>query len=190
MPLLPTKNFSDQAAANILFEVKKGDPKALGEFIWQHQERFYCIAFIATQDAEVATQLTIQAFANACAAARQLKPKQFDGNVWEWLSHSIVAAIAEYHQQYSAAPLSSPQTDPTLDGSANMDWETTVILGTQRVKRCINSLPLDQKSAFVLRHQLGLSFKQVVTVLNQNPDNVMAALHRSRVQVVKCLGRG
>lgn len=190
MPLLPTQNYSEQAAANILLEVKKGEPKAWGEFIWQHQERFYCIAFIATLDTEVASQLTIQAFASACASIRQLKPKQLSNNVWEWLSQFIVESIAEYHQQYSAAPTNSPQTDPTVDGSANMDWETTVILGTQRVKRCINSLPPEQKSAFVLRHQLGLSFKQVVTVLNQDPDNVMASLHRARVQVVKCLGRG
>jgi DNA-directed RNA polymerase specialized sigma24 family protein len=190
MPLLPTRNYSEQAAANILLEVKKGDKKALGEFIWQHQERFYCIAFIATMDGEVSSQLTIQAFKNACAAIRSLSPKQLSGNVWEWLSQFIVDAIAEYHDQYSPPPSGSPQTDPTADGSANMDWETTVILGTQRVKRCINTLSPEQKQAFVLRHQLGLSFKQVVAVLNQNPDNVMAFLHRGRVQVVKCLGRG
>jgi RNA polymerase sigma factor (sigma-70 family) len=192
MPLLPTKNYSDQAAANILLEVKKGEKKALGEFIWQHQERFYCIAFIATMDPETASQLTIQAFTNACAAIRTLSPKQLNGTigVWEWLSQFIVEAIAQYHEQYSPPPGGNPQTDPTADGSANMDWETTVILGTQRVKRCINTLSAEQKQVFVLRHQLGLSFKQVVAVLNQNPDNVMAYLHRGRVQVVKCLGRG
>lgn len=190
MPLLPTRNYSDTAAANILLEVKKGEKKALGEFIWQNQERFYCIAFIATMDPEVASQLTIYAFKNAVAAIRQVPAKQLSGNVWEWLAQFIVDAIAEYHGQNSAPIGGAPQTDPTVDGSANMDWETTVILGTQRVKRCINSLSAEQKQAFVLRHQLGLSFKQVVAVLNQNPENVMAYLHRARVQVVKCLGRG
>jgi DNA-directed RNA polymerase specialized sigma24 family protein len=190
MPLLPTRNYSDQAAANILLEVKKGEKKALGEFIWQNQERFYCIAFIATMDPEVASTLTIYAFKNAVAAIRQVPEKQLRGNVWEWLAQFIVDAIAEYHSQNGVPTGGAPQTDPTIDGSANMDWETTVILGTQRVKRCINSLSAEQKQAFVLRHQLGLSFKQVVAVLNQNPDNVMAYLHRARVQVVKCLGRG
>lgn len=190
MPLLPTKSYSEQAAASILLEVKKGEKKALGEFIWQHQERFYSIAFIATNDQEAASQLAIQGFKDACAALRQMSAKNIGGNVWEWLSDYIVDAVAEWHSQNSPPPVSVAQTDPTVDGSANMDWETTVILGTQRVKRCINSLPPEQKSAFVLRHQLGLSFKQVVAVLNQSPDNVMANLHRSRVQVVKCLGRG
>jgi DNA-directed RNA polymerase specialized sigma24 family protein len=192
MPLLPTRNYSDQAAANILLEVKKGEKKALGEFIWQHQERFYCIAFLATADSESASQLTIQAFKNACAAVRQLNTKQLqqNSNVWEWLAQFIVDSVSDWHDGNSHPPSGGAQTDPTVDGSANMDWETTVILGTQRVKRCINSLPTEQKNAFVLRHQLGLSFKQVVAVLNQTPDSVMANLHRGRVQVVKCLGRG
>jgi DNA-directed RNA polymerase specialized sigma24 family protein len=192
MPLLPTRNYSEQAAANILLEVKKGEKKAIGEFIWQHQERFYCIAFIATMDPEVASELTIKAFKDACASVRQLNAKQLQQNinVWEWLADFIVDAVADWHNENSQAPGPTAETDPTVDGSANMDWETTVILGSQRVKRCINSLPAEQKSSFVLRHQLGLSFKQVVAVLNQNPDNVMADLHRARVQVVKCLGRG
>ncbi len=191
MPLLPSRNYSDLAAANILLDVKKGNKQALGEFIWQNQERFYSIAFIATLDPEIASQLTIQAFKNACAALRQSNAKQLSaGPVWDWLSQFIVEAIEEWHEQNSGPPPGNPQTDPTMDGSAQMDWETTVILGTQRVKRCINSLSAEQKQAFVLRHQLGLSFKQVVAVLNQNPDNVMAWLHRGRVQVVKCLGRG
>lgn len=192
MPLLPTRNYSDQAAANILLEVKKGERKALGEFIWQHQERFYSIAFIATGDAESASQLTIAAFKQACQTIRQTSAKQLQQNphVWEWLAQFIVDAVAEYNSGSAPRASEPPQTDPTVDGSASMDWETTVILGAQRVKRCINSLPQEQKTAFVLRHQLGLNFKQVVTVLNQNPDNVMANLHRGRVQVVKCLGRG
>jgi DNA-directed RNA polymerase specialized sigma24 family protein len=192
MSLLPTRNYSDQAAANILLEVRKGEKKALGEFIWQHQERFYCIAFIATGEVEAASQLTIEAFKNACIAIRQVHPKQLqqNPNVWEWLAQYIVDAVAAWHGDNSRPGMTNPQTDPTVDGSASMDWETTVILGTQRVKRCINSLPAEQKEAFVLRHQLGLSFTQVVAVLNQNPDIVMANLHRGRVQVVKCLGRG
>ncbi|HEY9789333.1 MAG TPA: sigma-70 family RNA polymerase sigma factor [Candidatus Obscuribacterales bacterium] len=193
MPLLPTRTYSDQAAANILLEVKKGERKALGEFIWQHQERFYSIAFLATNDTESASKLTIQAFKNACAAVRQMNAKQLQSqpNVWEWLAQFIVDEVADWHNgSPQRTPAEPPATDPTVDGSATMDWETTVILGAQRVKRCINSLPPEQKDAFVLRHQLGLSFKQVVAVLNQNPDNVMANLHRGRVQVVKCLGRG
>lgn len=189
MALLPSRNYSEQAAANILLEVKKGNKQAQGEFIWQNQERFYAIAYMATGDAEVATQLTIMAFKNAFAAIKQLNPKQLGGAAWEWLAQFVVEACAEYHSQYSEPPIDQP-ADPAADGSAQMDWETTVILGAQRVKRCLSTLPEDQRKIFILRHQLDLAYDQIAAVLNENIDSVMSGLFRARVQVVKCLGRG
>lgn len=190
MPLLPPRNAAAQASPNILLDVKKGNLQARNEFIWQNQERFYAIAFMATGDPEAATQLTIMAFKNAFAALKQINPKQLGDAGWEWLSQFVVDACAEFHMQYSQPPAANPTTDPSADGSAQMDWETTVILGAARVKRCLSSLPDEQKNVYILRHQLGLTYDQVATVLNQNPDNVMAWLFRARVQIVKCLGRG
>ncbi len=162
----------------------------MGEFVYQHVDRFYCIAFIGTLDTEAAEEITVEAMKNVMTASRQINAKQFSqGGVWDWVSGFIVESVANWHRQNSQAP-SGPITDPTMDGSSQMDWETTVILGTQRVKRCINQLPEEQKKVFILRHQLNLSFAQVAVVLNENEDNVMAWLHRARVQVVKCLGRG
>lgn len=190
MGLLPSRNYSDQAVANALLQVKKGNKQALGDFIWQNQERLYAIAYLASKDADIATQLTMMAFKNALAALKQLNPKQLGGAAWDWLAQFIIDACADYHEQYTGPIPGNPQTDPTADGSAQMDWETTVILGTQRVKRCLGTLSDEQKNAYVLRHQLGLSLDQVATVLNQHPDNVMAWLFRARVQIIKCLGRG
>ncbi len=190
MARLPSRTYSDTAAASTLLELKKGAKEAAGEFVWQHVDRFYCIAFIGTMDSDAAEQITVDAFRNVIAAVRSVNPKQFSqGGVWEWLSDFIVDAVANYHQQ-NPKDSSGPITDPTADGSSQMDWETTVILGTARVKRCITTLPPEQKQVFILRHQLNLSFDQVAVVLNEDPKNVMAWLHRARVQVVKCLGRG
>ena len=163
----------------------------MGEFVYQHVDRFYCIAFIGTcGDPEAAEDITVLAMKKVMVALRQINPRQFSqGGVWDWVSGFVVDAVAEWHSQNSQTP-DGPITDPTMDGSSQMDWETTVILGTQRVKRCIGSLPEEQKKVFILRHQLNLGFNQVATVLNENEDNVMAWLHRARVQVVKCLGRG
>ncbi|MBX9688485.1 MAG: sigma-70 family RNA polymerase sigma factor [Candidatus Obscuribacterales bacterium] len=190
MARLPSRMYSDSAAASTLLEVKKGGREAMGEFVYQHVDRFYCIAFIGTLDPEAAENITVEAMRNVMTALRNINPKQFSqGGVWEWVSGFIVDAVANWHANYSQAP-AGPITDPTMDGSSQMDWETTVILGTQRVKRCISLLQEDQKKVFILRHQLNLNFAQVAAVLNENEDNVMAWLHRARVQVVKCLGRG
>jgi DNA-directed RNA polymerase specialized sigma24 family protein len=190
MALLPPKNYSAQAAAGVLTELKKGNSQVRGDFVWQNQERLYTIAVIATRNHEEATQLTIMAFKNAFAALAQINPKQLRVDAWDWLSQFIVDACAEYHMQNSGPVSNNSQTDPSSDGSAQMDWETTVILGAQRIRRCWSTLPDEQRIVYLLRHQLGLSCEQISMVMHQNPDNVMAWLFRSRVQIVKCLGRG
>jgi len=190
MAILPTRTSYNQSAGTVLAELKKGDSAKRNEFIWSHQERFYAIAYMATNDPNNASDLTCMAFQNAFAALKQLNPKQVTMAIWDWLSMFIVDACAEYHSQYSAPSTSNPRTDPSADGSAQMDWETTIILGAQRVKRCLNSLPDEQQKVFLLRHNFQLNYDQIAAVLNQTPENVMAWLFRARVQIVKCLGRG
>ena len=110
-------------------------------------------------------------------------------SIWDWLSQYVVEAMGEYHSQNSGPP-DEEDTDPAQDGSASMDWETTVLLGVQRVKRCIGSLPQELKRIFLLRHSLDLNYEQISIVTNQRVEKCMALLYRARVQVVKCLGRG
>ncbi|MBI4533968.1 MAG: sigma-70 family RNA polymerase sigma factor [Candidatus Melainabacteria bacterium] len=190
MALLPSKDYSQHAAASVLIEVRKGNKQALGDFIWQNQERIYAIAYLATNDVDMSTQLTMMAFKNAFVALKQLNPKQLGDSAWDWLAQFIVDACAEYHMEYSGPVPANAQADPSVDGSAQMDWESTIILGLQRMKRCLGTLPDEQKNVFLLRHQLGLNYEQVAQVLNKNVDDVLAWLFRSRVQVIKCLGRG
>jgi RNA polymerase sigma factor (sigma-70 family) len=189
MALLPSRtNF--QSAASVLTDLKKGDKEKRNEFVWMHQERFYSIGYIATGDPQAATDLTIAAFQSAFTALRQLNPKQVTVPVWDWLALFIVDACTDWHATYSTPVARDPRTDPSADGSAQMDWETTIILGAQRVKRCINSLPEEQQKVFLLRHHFQLNYEQIASVINQAPDDVMAWLFRARVQIVKCLGRG
>ncbi|MBS2000464.1 MAG: sigma-70 family RNA polymerase sigma factor [Cyanobacteria bacterium SZAS LIN-5] len=190
MAILPTRNNYQQSASTVLVDLKKGDTSKRNDFVWMYQDRFYAIAYMATGDQNHANELTIMAFQNAFGALKQVNPKQVSMAIWDWLSQFIVDACAEYHSQYSTPNNSNPRTDPSADGSAQMDWETTIILGVQRVKRCLNALPEEQQKVFLLRHNFQLNYDQIGAVLNQTPENVMAWLFRARVQIVKCLGRG
>lgn len=174
----------------MLLSLKKGDQESRNEFVWLHQEKLYAIAYMATGDQEHASQITIMSFQNAFNALKHQNPKHITMPVWDWLVQFVIDACAEWHNQYSPAPSASPRTDPSADGSAQMDWETTIILGVQRVKRCLTSLPQEQQKVFLLRHNFQLNYDQIATVLNQTPESVMAWLFRARVQIVKCLGRG
>lgn len=189
MAAFSNRNFN-QTAASVLVELKKGDKEQRNDFVWNYQERMYAIAFMATGKADAANDLTIMAFQNAFAAMKQANLKQLNMPLWHWLSQFVVDACSEYHSQYSGPPPVTARMDPTADGSNQMDWETTVILGTQRVRRCLSSLSEEQQKVFMLRHQLDLTYDQIAVVLNQTRETVQAWLYRARVQIVKCLGRG
>lgn len=192
MPLLPSKNNTkefDQSAQAVLSDLKKGGADKRNEFIWVHQERVYAVALLGTGNHDHASEVTISAFNNAFSALGQGLPKNPDMTIWDWLSQYVVEAMGEYHTQNSG-PLDEENIDPAQDGSASMDWETTVLLGVQRVKRCIGSLPQELKTVFLLRHNLDLNYEQISIVSNQSVEKCMAQLFRARVQVVKCLGRG
>lgn len=191
MALLPAKNSTqeyDQSAQSVLTDLKKGNKETRSLFVWTHQDRVYAVALLGTGAHENAAQVTISAFNNAFNALGNI-PKNPDMSIWDWLSQYVVEALAEFHAEMSGPP-DEDDADPAADGSANMDWETTVLLGVQRVKRCINQLPQDQKRVFLLRHNLDLNYDQIAIVTNQRIERCMALLYRARVQVVKCLGRG
>jgi len=194
MSLLPSRttssNTNNVSAGSVIADLKKGDPTKRNDFVWNHQERFYAIAFLATDDANAATDLTISAFQNVFSQLKSINTKQFTDGVWDWLVGFIVDSCADWHSINSAPVSRDPRTDPSTDGSSQMDWETTIILGSQRVKRCISSLPQEQQKVFLLRHNFNLSYEQIAIVINQAPEDVMAWLFRARVQIVKCLGRG
>lgn len=190
MQILRSRKSLHQPAATVLVDLKKGDKDKRNDFVWSYQDRVYAVAFMATNNPEDACELTIAAFHNAFASLRTVNPKSVSVSIWDWLVDFVIDACAEYHSKYSQQPTASPRTDPSADGSAQMDWETTVILGIQRVRRCLSSLPEEQQKVFLLRHQLELNYEQMAVVLNQTTETIMAWLFRARVQIVKCLGRG
>lgn len=190
MTLLPSRTSFNMSASSVLTEIKKGGNEKRNEFVWVNQERIYAIALLATGSPQDAQEITIATFRNAFASIKQAVPKkESDVTIWDWLSQFVVEACGEYHASHSDPPAEG-DIDPAADGSANMDWETTVLLGVQRIRRCLGSLPEDQQKVFYLRHHLDLNYEQISTVLNQSVEMTMASLFRARVQIVKCLGRG
>ncbi len=189
MSLLPSRTTYNQSASSVISQLKKGGQQQQSDFIWANQDRFYAIALLATDKPDIAESLTVTAFRDVFTAIRQLNPKHIGLPLWEWLAPFIVRVCADYHHQYSK-PVAAEPINPAEDGSAQMDWETTVILGLQRVKRCLATVSPEQRKAFILRHQLSLDYTQIACILNQNVEIVMSWLFRARVQIVKCLGRG
>jgi RNA polymerase sigma factor (sigma-70 family) len=185
MALLPSKNI-DQQADKVLSRLKKGDTRAFSNFIWQYLERCYAVSFLACHNAATAESLTLKSFANAFSSLQKTNLRQLEESVWEWLSQYVVQSCIDFH----AADTDQKIIDAEKNLSAiQVDWEKTIILGTQRVKKCLASLPEAHRSAFILRHQLDLGYEQIAKVLNHDVNTVMGWLFLARVELVKCLAQ-
>ena len=189
MALLPSRATYNQSASSVISQLKRGGQQQRKDFVWANQDRFYAIALIATDNHEIAENITVEAFSNLFANIQRINPKQIGLPLWDWLAPFIVDVCAQYsHNRNKRNRVKL--TNPAEDGSAQMDWETTVILGLQRVKRCFSNLEPEQRKAFILRHQLALDYGQIASILDQDVEVIMSWLFRARVQIVKCLGRG
>lgn len=187
MALLPGKNV-DQQASKVLAKLKRGDNRAFSNFIWQYLERCYAVALLCCKDKIQAENLTLQSFEQAFAALNRTNLRQVGDTVWEWLSEYVVESCADLHAAGSGPADRTTETEPETP-FPQVDWDKTVILGTQRVKNCLAALPEAHRAAFILRHQLDLGYEQIAKVLNQDTDTVMGWLFRARVELVKCLAQ-
>jgi RNA polymerase sigma-70 factor (ECF subfamily) len=185
MALLPNKNI-EQHASHVLAKLKKGDTRAFSNFIWQYLERCYAVSFLACHNLATAEDLTLQSFANAFDSLQQADLRQLKETIWEWLAQYVVQSCADFHASSEAPKLFEHEGKLS---AVQVDWDKTVILGTQRVKRCLATLPEEHRSAFILRHQLDLGYEQIAKVLNRDVDTVMGWLFLARVELVKCLAQ-
>ncbi len=187
MPLPFPSRYPTRAAGSILSEVKKGNQQSLQEFIWENQEKSYVTTYLACQDPEVATQLTIQAFEKAIANLKQIDPRKIPGTTWGWLSQFVIKVCQEFYSQYGKTPPAPKSIN--ADEQNQIDEKNNVLLSTHRLKRCLSLLPESERNVFVLRHQLFFNYNEIALVLNEHPDTIKSWLFQARIQLTQCLAR-
>lgn len=195
MSLLPTKakpNKNNQNNDLSLFkDLKSGNKQKAGDFIWSYLESVYAITYIATTSSDIAEILTIQVFQQAFDNLNKINLKEINYSAWEWLSSFIVLVCASYHEENSGEILEDDENmDSFNDDISPFDWETTIVLGPTRMKKCLATLTEEQQKVYLLRHKLDLKYNDIASILNYSLEKVTTLLFRSRIQIVKCLGKG
>ncbi len=195
MSLLPSKTKNPKETANndiaIFKDLKTGNKQKIGDFIWSYLDRVYAITFLATTSHDIAEILTIQIFQQAFDGLNSMNIKDLNSTAWEWLSEYIVNACKFYHSENSGEVLSDEEDIEAFNEDlTTMDWETTIILGASRMKKCLATLSEEQQKVYLLRHKLELGYNDIAGVLNFSNEKAISLLYRARVQIVKCLGKG
>jgi len=183
---------TDPREAELLRRAREGDTRAFGRLVEIYQDLLYGLVFRMVRDASLAEELTQDAFVKAF---RRLDSFRGDARFSTWLYR--IAVNVCYDQRGSAAArnrsretsLDAPETGrmdpPAQDALPDEDLESREIASLFRAG--VNALEPKYRAAFLLRHQEGLSYGEIASVLEISENNAKVRVHRAREMVLEAL---
>lgn len=158
--------------------LKKGDIGGLETLVRRYQEQAIRIAVLITHEPALALDVVQDAFLRAYEQIRHFDPAR---PFAPWL-FKIVANLAIRRVQ-RRQPMS---LDSDLDGALLLDlsadvevcYEQTEL--EQHIRRALDTLPIEQRAAVVLRYLGGLKESEIAAELACPPGTVKWRLHRAR----------
>ena len=171
-------NADDPEQQALLERARRADTAALGEIYDQYAERIYAYIYHRVGQAELAEDLTGQAFMRMLEAIRngQAWKTSFSGWLYR-IAHNLV--IDHYRRRGRAtfvdidevAPISTTEGDPSTSVQARLEREN--------LRTALNQLTDEQAQVITLRFLDDLSITEVATIMARNEGAIKALQYRA-----------
>ena len=171
-------NADDPEQQALLERASRADTAALGEIYDQYAERIYAYIYHRVGQAELAEDLTGQAFMRMLEAIRsgQAWKTSFSGWLYR-IAHNLV--IDHYRRRGRAtfvdidevAPISTTEGDPSKSVQARLEREN--------LRTALNQLTDEQAQVITLRFLDDLSIAEVATIMARNEGAIKALQYRA-----------
>ena len=171
-------NADDPEQQALLERARRADTAALGEIYDQYAERIYAYIYHRVGQAELAEDLTGQAFMRMLEAIRsgQAWKTSFSGWLYR-IAHNLV--IDHYRRRGRAtfvdidevAPISTTEGDPSTSVQARLEREN--------LRTALNQLTDEQAQVITLRFLDDLSIAEVATIMARNEGAIKALQYRA-----------
>ena len=171
-------NADDPEQQALLERARRADTAALGEIYDQYAERIYAYIYHRVGQAELAEDLTGQAFMRMLEAIRngQAWKTSFSGWLYR-IAHNLV--IDHYRRRGRAtfvdidevAPISTTEGDPSTSVQARLEREN--------LRTVLNQLTDEQAQVITLRFLDDLSITEVATIMARNEGAIKALQYRA-----------
>jgi len=180
---------SEQDDYKIIQQVLRGRKEAYSELVERYKKQVFNVAYRMTNDAEVAMDISQEAFVKIYKSLEQYNPQY---KFSSWLLKSVNNLCVDYFRTKSdhMASLDSivdSGAEGLLSGnnavpSSAEEFEKNETRLELRIllKEAISHLPLDYKSVVVLRHLQNLSYKEISQILNLPMGTIKARIFRAR----------
>lgn len=170
--------------ADLVARVAEGDERAFGELLHRHQDAVYGFARRMLGDAQEAEDVTQETFLRFYRASGRYRP---DAALRTFLLRIARNICIDFHRKKRPelmAQLPDTTTEETpldlLEGAMAVD----------RLEKAIDGLPVNQRTALLLRHTQQLPYSQIAELMELSVGAVESLLVRSRRSLRRNLALG
>ncbi|MGH7777468.1 MAG: RNA polymerase sigma factor [Candidatus Dormibacterales bacterium] len=163
-----------------LVERAKSDPMAFGELYDRHLQQIYRFVFSRTRDQTASEDITSDVFMKAL---RALPRYQDTGRPFSaWLYQIAVNAIADKYR--SARPTQDLEDVRELAAAGpGVDEITAQRDEVRRIWSIVETLPVPQRTAMVLKFQEDMKIEDIAVVMGKSQGAVKLLIHRGVTRV-------
>ena len=168
----------DPVEADLLGRARKGDLGAFDEMVRRYQRRVYGVAMRILRRHQVADDVTQDAFIRAYEALGSFDlSRPFGPWITRIVSNLAINQLRSPRWREDELPEGHAETS-----SSAADPLEQVLEGEARrlLAEALGTLPVEQRTVFVLRTAEEMSYQQIAETLDISPGTVMSRLSRAR----------
>lgn len=170
----------DNQTRKLILQAQRGDHTAFHTLVAQHDERIMILAYQLTKNERDAEDLYQDVFLKAF---KHIKQFEFRSEFYTWLYRIAVNTAYNYHRKLSRMRIvdtpDESHYDPmnwiTSDAETDQDDDEL----RQAIKNCMNILPQQQRTVFILKHLQKLKIKDIALIMDVTEGTVKKYLFRA-----------
>ncbi len=170
----------DNTTRQLILQAQSGDHTAFHKLVAMHDERIMILAYQMTKNEKDAEDLYQDVFLKAFKYINQF---EFRSEFYTWLYRITVNTAYNYHRKRSKMHIVDPGPENDYDP---LNWIATEddddIPGDEvrsAIKECLNILPKQQRTVFILKHLQRLKIKDISAIMGVSEGTVKKYLFRA-----------
>lgn len=175
----------------LMQQFQNGDRDAFTHLVHCHKRDIFRFILSKVKDRELASDLTQDVFVKLFKSAECYQPT---GKFRSWLFRMSQNICIDYHRKHQKASIlslhSSNETEEELilvdqiqDESTNPERETEFVELQKVIASALDSLPEEQRTAFVLCQYHGMSYPEIASVQKVPVGTVKSRIHHALIKV-------
>lgn len=148
--------------------------ESLTDLIAQHQGPLFAFLYRMCGDSHVAEDLLQETFVRAIRASARYRP---EASVRTWLFSIAANLVRDRWRRQSRRGENLPLDDALLPAPGTPEQQVLHGLETEAVRKALLVLPLEQRSALVLRYYHDLTYEEIAQTLACPIGTVRSRIH-------------